>query len=105
MIKDLTATQNLLANLMSEISERCYSAAWMADLEYVLWDAVTSGPRKYGHGSISEGDITALKKCSNEANCWIYFDDTTEETALRILDWTDKFNAVVAVNPDVLHRV
>jgi len=105
MIKDLTTDQKILADLMSEISERCYSADWMADLEYVLWDAVTSGPRKYGHDTISQSDISALKKCSDKANSWIFFDDDTEETGLSISDWIQKFKATIAVDPKVLHRL
>ena len=48
----LTSEQQKLANYMSEVSERCYSAAWIENLEYVLWDALFSKQRKYGHDFI-----------------------------------------------------
>jgi hypothetical protein len=102
MINDLTAEQKTLADLMSKISEHCYSAGWMGNLEYVLWDALTSGPRKYGHGIINQSDISELKKISEKANSWIYFDDETEETGLSLSEWTQKFKNTIAVNPEVL---
>jgi hypothetical protein len=75
MIKDLTSQQHLLADFMSDISERCYYAGWMRNLEYVLWDALLHGQRKYGHGTISQEEIEALKDLSKAANAWIIFDD------------------------------
>ena len=79
MIKDLTIDQKILADFMSEISERCYSAGWMTNLEYVLWDTLTTGPRKYGHDTISQSDIVELRKYSEKADSWIFFDDDIDE--------------------------
>ncbi|WP_165499728.1 hypothetical protein [Pedobacter frigidisoli] len=47
---------------MREISEYCYSAGWMLNLEYALWDALLNGKRKYGQSIISEIDIEILIK-------------------------------------------
>ena len=91
MRKDLTTEQNLLAEYMSEISERCYGAAWMANLEYVLWDALSSGPRKYGQDFITQQDIDLLKKMAEISNCWIIFDDHLDEISFDLKDWEDKF--------------
>ena len=104
MLDNLTTDQKSLASLMSEISERCQTAGWMLNLEYVLWDAVISGPRKYGHDKITENDIDLLKKYSCKAGSWILFDDNSEETALAIMDWEIKFMIDVSTNPDVLDK-
>jgi hypothetical protein len=87
----LTFDQKKLANFMSQISECCYHAAWMENLEYVLWHALENGPQEYGHGSISEEDIYQLKQLSNQAQCWIYFDDETEETAVSLDEWRNGY--------------
>ena len=91
MRQDLTIEQNLLADYMSEISERCYTAGWMTNLEYVLWDSFSSGPRKYGQDFITQQDINLLKKLTEAANSWIFFDDLLDEIALDLKDWEAKF--------------
>lgn len=101
-MKDLTPEQLALADLMSEISERCYHAGWMQNVEYVLWDALKSGERIYGHGTITQEDISALKELSQAANCWIAFDDTLGETAIELPIWQKKFQDDVQQHPEIL---
>lgn len=48
MLNDLTSAQQRLAQYMSELSERAYSAGWMDGLELALWQALKDGPYKYG---------------------------------------------------------
>lgn len=91
MLGDLTTQQRLLADAMSDISERCYYAGWMLDLEYHLWYAVVNGPIKYGHGEVTDEDIRKLKLLSMECGCWIIFDDDSEETAIGITAWKAMF--------------
>ena len=104
MLSDLPTEQKTLAELMSDISERCQYAGWLLNLEYVLWDAIISGPRQYGHDTITQHDIDLLIKHRDKANCWIYFDDESEETAIGIMDWEIKFKIDISTNPDVLGR-
>jgi hypothetical protein len=75
MLSDLTIDQKRLADLMSEISEKCWTAGWATNLEYVLWDALMNGERQYGRNIISQQEIQALETLSKACNCWIYFDD------------------------------
>jgi hypothetical protein len=84
MLKDLTLEQEKMAEFMSSISERCYYAAWIKNLEYVLWDAVNSGQRNYGHGIITDRDIRTLKTLADKSESWIIFHDDFEETALDL---------------------
>jgi hypothetical protein len=76
----------------------------MKDLEYVLWDAVVSGPRDYGHGTITKDDINRLIHTSEEVNSWILFDDELEETAIPLDKWKVKFIVDTTQNPDRLHK-
>lgn len=55
---ELTQQEKQLATLMSEISKKCYSAGWMQDTEYVLWDGITSGPRDFGHDHITQEETS-----------------------------------------------
>jgi len=80
-----------LADLMSDISEEAYCAGWMANLEYVLWDAVLNGERQYGRYFIKQKDIDALITLSHLTDSWIYFDDDNEETAMPLNSWRERF--------------
>src|SRR5690606_1757875 len=102
MFSDLTDKQLALADFMSSLSEKCYCAGWMQDLEFVLWDAVLNGERKYGQDLISQNDIEKLKKLSKNANCWIYFDDLNEESPIDILSWEKLFDQTISENPKIL---
>lgn len=91
MLKDLTPDEKKLADFMGDISERCYYAGWIKNLEYVLWDAINSGQRTFGHGTISDNDIRTLKTLADKSNSWIVFHDNSEETAIDLNTWTLKF--------------
>lgn len=102
MPKELTMKQQKLSDFMSEISERCYYAGWMKNLEYVLWDALFTGQRKYGQDYITLQEIEVLKKLSKEANCWIIYDSTSGEAAIEKTLWEDKFSEEIIRDPNIL---
>jgi len=102
MRKDLSTEQRQLADFMSDISERCYSASWMANLEYVLWNSLITGPRKYGHDLITQEDINSLKQLSKMADCWIKFDGHLGETAINLTRWQKKFQFDTKNSPELL---
>jgi hypothetical protein len=102
MKKDLTSKQLLLADYMTEISERCYYASWMQGLEYILWDAMLHGQREYGHDAISSKDIEILSDLSKATNSWIIFDDDTEERAIDLHNWREKFQKDIQQEPQLL---
>ncbi len=100
MLLDLTEDERLLAELMSDISERCYHAGWMKNLEYAVWNAVILGPRVYGQDKITLDDIEELNRRANQVGAWIYFDDEMEETTLSLDKWKVKFAHDVSQDPD-----
>jgi hypothetical protein len=87
MLKDLNTDEASLASYMSNISEKCWSAAWMENLEFELWHAVVTGPKTYGHDLITQLDIDYLQLQSVKANCWIIFQETNEETSISLNEW------------------
>lgn len=98
----MTKDEKKLSDLMNAISERCYSAAWMANLEYVLWNVALSGPAKYGHDVISQDDINQLIQLSEKTQAWIIFDDNHEETSISLDKWKEKFKEEVLRDPSIL---
>ncbi|MBO9674700.1 MAG: hypothetical protein J7577_14730 [Sphingobacteriaceae bacterium] len=102
MKSHLTEKELKLAHFMSEISEHCYAAGWMKNLEYVLWHAAINGKRKYGQSYVTEDDIAKLIKLSTDANAWIVYDDEKEETALSLSEWTEKFKTDLKKNEAII---
>jgi len=99
MRDELTENEKKLADLMSEISERCYDAGWMLNIEYVLWHAVISGPRSFGRGEITQKDIDELTRLSNATKTWIVFDTKDEETPMPLEKWKALFTIEVSKDP------
>jgi HJR/Mrr/RecB family endonuclease len=87
MYYDLNKPQKALCDLMSDISEESWAAGWMDGLEYALWHMVQHGPVRYGFKFVYEQIIQQLKHLSEQAGCWIVFDDATDERAVSLSDW------------------
>jgi HJR/Mrr/RecB family endonuclease len=100
MYYDLNKQQQALASLMSDISEEGWAAGWMDGLEYALWHMVLHGPARYGFKFVDEQTIQQLKFLSEQAGCWIVFDDVTDERAVSLPDWQQIFQAA---NPADFH--
>ena len=64
---------------MSEISEDCYAATWLIDLEFILWNTIQIGPCDVGFSKITYSEIFMLKKLSEEAEGWFYWPDRVKE--------------------------
>jgi hypothetical protein len=102
MIPQHAQDQWLLTYTMSSISERCWYASWLDNIEYVLWHSLEKGPRRYGHDEINAGDIIALKMLSERFGCWVFFDDINEETALPLNLWREKYARHIENNPHAI---
>ena len=91
MLSDLTAPQRELAEYMSLLSEKAWSAGWMRGLEFDLWRALVSGAFKYGQMQISEAQCRQLRALSEACGGWIRFDEAREETFDSIEDWIVRY--------------
>jgi hypothetical protein len=89
--KDLNKEQKALCLLMSDISEEAWCAGWMNGLEYALWYIMLHGPAKYGWKVINGDTIQQLKNLSEQEECWITFDQVTQETAVSLSEWEAMF--------------
>ncbi len=87
MLTSLNEQQRELATYMSTLSEQAFGAGWMKDLEYALWNVLTSGPCQYGHLHITTTHIERLRTLSRACGGWIRFDDSAEETYVPIAQW------------------
>ena len=103
MEKDLTPQQKELAQAISEISEKCYCAGWLKNLEYVLWDALKNGERNYVQDRITKPEIKNLKQLSRVANSWIYFNNDEDELAILLDQWKILNHETLAKNPNIIN--
>ena len=87
MLSDLTSSQKALAEYMSELSERAYSAGWMKGLEFVLWRAVVHGPFKYGRLELTCEHAQHLAALSENCGGWIFFHAEREEVFFPLNEW------------------
>jgi len=71
----MTLMQAKLSELMREISEECYCAGWLIDLEYDLWEMLLGGRRDYGMGHVSEESIEIMRGLSKLLGGWVVWDD------------------------------
>jgi hypothetical protein len=103
MLHDLTPPQRRLADYLIQLSERCWQGAgWIMNLEFVTWNALTSGPRPFGYDAITAEDIATLKHLANSANAWIMFDDQTRETAIQLAKWPAIYDQARRRNRELL---
>jgi len=57
--------------LMSEISERAYSAGWMMELEFALWKLALRGGGRYGAAVVSAEEAATLRTLAERCGGWI----------------------------------
>lgn len=80
--------KEVLAELMSEISEDCWCAGWLSGLEFDLWEMVQGGPRRFGMGEVSEEDVQRLRVLSNECGGWIVWNmDKGDTSFVPLAEW------------------
>ena len=87
MLNELNEDQIKLAEYMAELSETAYSAGWMTDLEFALWDGMNNKIADYGRLTFNEQIREKLKVLSNECSGWIIFDNKKEETFVNWKEW------------------
>ena len=82
-----------LRDSMSQLSEDCYCAGWLGDLEYLLWSAVMNGPVQKGNWDITQSDIERLRLLARRCGGWIAYDDARKTKVwLPIEEWLPKYD-------------
>jgi hypothetical protein len=82
--EDFNNDMKALSDYMSDISEKCWCAGWIMGLEDALWHAVQHGPKKFGQGEITQGNIDELKRLSQKAGGWCVFADDEYGTKIEV---------------------
>ena len=61
-----------LYEMISDISERCYFAGWMGDIEFILWNAIENGCKSfdYGGSEVKSEELKKLKELAEKVNGW-----------------------------------
>jgi len=83
-----------LLRMMSDLSEDCWCAGWLHDLEFTLWTATMTGNKNWGFG-MRECDLLRLKHLHEMAGGWWIWDKnepnnrfvTTEEWLAILAEW------------------
>ena len=85
--------QRALYQLMSDISEECYCAGWMAGNEYTLWEMVSdpAAERRYGMGAVEPEQIEEMRAIAAEIGGWIRWRDDDGEKGLPPSEWGSVF--------------
>lgn len=81
------AAAGLLA-MMFGLSEECWCAGWMHDLEYRLWDA---RPPVVGMGTITERQVALLHMLADEANGWWSWQGEPDPVFVLMPEWLGRF--------------
>jgi hypothetical protein len=62
--------KDMLERMMSDISRECWCTAWMRDIEFSLWDALTRRPPQLGLGTLEERDLARMRHLHELAGGW-----------------------------------
>jgi len=92
--------QNLITNLISEISEEIYCAGWYINIEFELWTWINDEstiPEGLNHRVIKK-DLIELQKLSNKLKMWAYWHNTDEEKSIEISEWREIYKRKKADN-------
>jgi len=65
--------RDMLVRMMRNISEDCWCAGWMHDLEFTLWDAMKTGNVDFGWGTVAERDLIRMRRLHELAGGWWIF--------------------------------
>lgn len=93
MFMRLTPDQQELASLMSEISESCYCAGWMRDLEYALWHMMVTGKAELARYRLPPATRDRLKALYERTGGWITFETNEGEVFVPADEWGHRFSA------------
>lgn len=85
-----------LCELLSEISEACYCAGWLHDVEHKVWAMLGSKePVEFGMGDVSPTDLERAEALSKAIGGWAQYEQgprfvSAGEWARRHAEWVDE---------------
>ena len=89
-----------LREMMSDISEDCWCAGWMSGLEFLLWEAVSTGDAgSWARHGVTIEHIAKLQRMSDVLGGWVMWDDgLRDERFVPIDEWLDIYAAYKSRN-------
>ena len=98
----LTDAQWDLFDRMSGISEDCYCAGWLHDIEYVIWRALAHGANSVAPLRMDARRLRRCQALSAELNGWIFWDDGPQFAPMaQWLEMVARHDARLQRNPDL----
>lgn len=89
--KGLTERQQILADYMRMLSEDLYSAGWMQDFEFLLWQRITTGQLR----TLSRERADLLRDLSKLCGGWIAFNNDANVNEFYVFvpleEWKAKY--------------
>jgi hypothetical protein len=85
--------------MIMDLSEDCYCAQWLINLEFILWDKMMTGKTDFGFG-MEESDLIRLKSLSELAGGWWTWPQGEEQPRfVNTEEWTTIY-ATHAAGPE-----
>jgi hypothetical protein len=79
---------------MAALSEEAYSAGWMQDIEFELWQAVLEGPRRCGHFDLTNDHVAKLSTLAEQCGGSVRFsDEAMDEVFVPMPEWEQLYAA------------
>jgi hypothetical protein len=92
---NLTPEEHHLRDLMSDISEACYSAGWLSETEFDVWRLATEGGT-WGRGDATElqEELAQIMALSRQLGRWIVWFDTkgSDHQAIDLDEWKRRYH-------------
>lgn len=78
-----------LEDLICELSEEAFFAAWMTGIEFELWECLVSGRRVVGQIELDDERLARLRELSFRVNGWLVFPSSEHPpTLIAHAHWT-----------------
>ena len=85
--------ENLIVDLISEISQDIYAAGWYDKIEYLLWNWIEAEVQIPGYINrrVIMSDLEELKGISEKLNLWGIWENGNNPKAIKLMKWKTKF--------------
>ena len=85
-----------LEDLISSISEECYCAGWLVEIEFWLWEIVSSGASDdvpFGQYWVLASELVILRELSDRIGGWISWSDASRSVEfVKMEEWLAKYD-------------
>ena len=80
--------QQLIVDIISELSEDIYSSGWNDNIEHELWDWIENKVPDSIRHRIEKKDLIDLGNLVSKLDLWVIWDEEKEAIAISLTEWT-----------------